>query len=339
MPLKTAKKEEEQITVDYYRGLPRITIPLPSRNEKCRFTLKPISNTVRDLVDMIREEDKGIDRVVLRTLDNIKIASSCSIALLLEEEEFYMTLNDKHYRVKLPPEITKKSFAKDDIEKLSDIKLLISQLYESFNVKEYHAHKEHELLTKIEKIQCSLKPLEDERARLEKKASLRTSIITWCILSLMSMQCGALARLTWWEYSWDIMEPVTYFVTYASVMATYAYYLITKQDYIYPDVRDRQFLITMHKKARKVGLDLNEYNKLKEELHYLKADLNRLRDPLSTSKISYCDLNEIQPYTDERTQNFYLKWILLRIKCKKRNRKVFSSGCEYLNFDHFQIGV
>lgn len=49
----------------------------------------------------------------------------------------------------------------DDIEKLSDIKLLISQLYESFNVKEYHAHKEHELLTKIEKIQCSLKPLED----------------------------------------------------------------------------------------------------------------------------------------------------------------------------------
>ena len=36
-------------------------------------------------------------------------------------------------------------------------------------------------------------------------------------------------RLTWWEYSWDIMEPVTYFVTYGTAMAAYAYYVLTKQ--------------------------------------------------------------------------------------------------------------
>jgi len=45
----------------------------------------------------------------------------------------------------------------------------------------------------------------------------------------MSVQFGILARLTWWEYSWDIMEPVTYFVTYGTVMATYAYYVLTKE--------------------------------------------------------------------------------------------------------------
>jgi hypothetical protein len=45
----------------------------------------------------------------------------------------------------------------------------------------------------------------------------------------MSVQFGILARLTWWEYSWDIMEPVTYFVTYGTAMAAYAYYVITKQ--------------------------------------------------------------------------------------------------------------
>lgn len=38
-----------------------------------------------------------------------------------------------------------------------------------------------------------------------------------------------LDRLTWWEYSWDIMEPVTYFVTYGTAMAAYAYYVLTKQ--------------------------------------------------------------------------------------------------------------
>lgn len=96
----------------------------------------------------------------------------------------------------------------------------------------------------------------------------------------MSIQFGILARLTWWEYSWDIMEPVTYFVTYATAMAGYAYYCITKQEYILEDVRDRQYLIAMHKKAKKQGLDLLKYNALRRQIVEIEEDLRRLRDPL-----------------------------------------------------------
>lgn len=60
-------------------------------------------------------------------------------------------------------------------------------------------------------------------------AERRTTVLTWVGLGLMSVQFGILARLTWWEYSWDIMEPVTYFVTYGTAMAAYAYYVLTKQ--------------------------------------------------------------------------------------------------------------
>lgn len=96
----------------------------------------------------------------------------------------------------------------------------------------------------------------------------------------MSIQFGILARLTWWEYSWDIMEPVTYFVTYGTAMAGYAYYCITKQEYILEDVRDRQYLIAMHKKAKKHGLDLIKYNQLRRQIVDVEEDLRRLRDPL-----------------------------------------------------------
>lgn len=51
----------------------------------------------------------------------------------------------------------------------------------------------------------------------------------WGGLAYMATQFGILARLTWWEYSWDIMEPVTYFITYGSAMAMYAYFVITRQ--------------------------------------------------------------------------------------------------------------
>lgn len=64
---------------------------------------------------------------------------------------------------------------------------------------------------------------------LEVETTRRTSALTWVGLGLMGVQFGVLARLTWWEYSWDIMEPVTYFVTYGTAMAAYAYFVLTKQ--------------------------------------------------------------------------------------------------------------
>lgn len=67
------------------------------------------------------------------------------------------------------------------------------------------------------------------RTEIELVAQRRSNWLAWAGLGLMSVQFGILARLTWWEYSWDIMEPVTYFVTYGTAMACYAYYVLTKE--------------------------------------------------------------------------------------------------------------
>lgn len=73
---------------------------------------------------------------------------------------------------------------------------------------------------------------------------------------------------------------VTYFVTYGTAMACYAYFVLTKQDYLLPDVRDRQFLLTFHKRAKKDMWDVEKYNSLKEGITSVERDLKRLRDPL-----------------------------------------------------------
>jgi hypothetical protein len=52
------------VDVRVCHGLPVLSIPLPSRQERCQFTLRPISNTLGDLVQSLQVEDKGIDRVV-----------------------------------------------------------------------------------------------------------------------------------------------------------------------------------------------------------------------------------------------------------------------------------
>ena len=88
----------------YYRGLPQFTIPLPSRRERCRFIVKPLTNTVGDLLNMVKEEDRGIDRIALHsTKDGVRIGSSNTIEMLMEDD-FELIINDQSYRVKAPPQ-------------------------------------------------------------------------------------------------------------------------------------------------------------------------------------------------------------------------------------------
>ena len=84
---------------------------------------------------------------------------------------------------------------------------------------------------------------------------------------------------------------VTYFVTYGTAMACYAYFVLTKQDYVLNDVRDRQFLLTFHKKARRNFWDVHKYNALKDGIAKVDRDLRRLRDPLLSSKASNIGVN------------------------------------------------
>ena len=55
---------------------------------------------------------------------------------------------------------------------------------------------------------------------------------------------------------------------------------LSAQEYILNDVRDREFLLYFHKKAKKVGLDVTKYNELKDSVARIENDLKRLRDPL-----------------------------------------------------------
>ena len=61
------------------------------------------------------------------------------------------------------------------------------------------------------------------------RAVFWVGVKSYAFLYAMGVQFGILARLTWWEYSWDIMEPVTYFVTYGTAMVAYSRSLITGQ--------------------------------------------------------------------------------------------------------------
>ncbi|KAK6187918.1 hypothetical protein SNE40_005838 [Patella caerulea] len=264
------------VTVQFRDGLPVISVPLPSRRESCEFTLKPITHTVGDFLKFIQEEDGGIDRSAVYTPDGSRVAKSTTIDILLRNN-FSLSINDQSYSVS-PPQT--KAMVSEDLENLSDVKNLVTQLYSTLNLEHYQLERESELRAKLEDLQQQIAPYEKKKNELAHQANRYTHILTWTGLGLMAVQFGVLARLTWWEYSWDIMEPVTYFVTYGTTIAMYAYFVLSKQEYNFVDVKDRQFLLKFYKAAKKEHLDVDKYNQLKNAIALTELDLQRLRDPL-----------------------------------------------------------
>lgn len=52
------------------------------------------------------------------------------------------------------------------------------------------------------------------------------------------------------------------------------------QEYNFKEVRDREYLITVHRNAKKLDLDISKYNRLRDAIAQSEYDLQRLRDPL-----------------------------------------------------------
>ena len=52
------------------------------------------------------------------------------------------------------------------------------------------------------------------------------------------------------------------------------------QEFLYPDARDRQFLLFFHKLSKRKVFDIRRYNEIKDAILKIEADLQVLRSPL-----------------------------------------------------------
>ncbi|TNM85865.1 hypothetical protein fugu_008136 [Takifugu bimaculatus] len=230
----------------------------------------PMLMSVGDLIADMQREDPGVTASVF-SQDGQRVANTTLIDTLLDKD-FQLIVNDKVYDVKSPE---KACVSSEHAVGLEDVKNIVHLLHTAIHQPEHHLLKERQLLEKMDNLKQQLSPLEKMKAQLSHTAEFHSSKALWVGLALLSVQGGALAWLTWWVYSWDVMEPVTYFITYATSMGAFSYYVLTKQD-----AKDRQFLQYFHKAATKKNFNVAKYNELKDELAQVEEDLKRLRNPL-----------------------------------------------------------
>ncbi|KAL6118208.1 mcub [Pungitius sinensis] len=271
--LSTQPKSKDAF-VGYSLGRPVLSLRLPA-GEQSRFTLTPMLTTVGDLLAEIRAKDPTVQSAALLNGDGQRI-SSCTFMETVLSEDFQLLINGFTHSV----HSLGQGSSHEHVLGLEDMKYVVHLLHSALSLPQQQHVKHAELLMRQETLREQLQPLEKVKVKMAQEAEHRASLLGWAGLSYLSLQGGFLGYLTWYVFAWDVMEPVTFFITCSTSMIFFAYYILTKQDFIYPNAQDRQFLHFFHEKASRQKFNTQKYNELKEELAKLDGELSTLRSAI-----------------------------------------------------------
>ncbi|XP_059659925.1 calcium uniporter protein 6, mitochondrial-like [Cornus florida] len=110
-----------------------------------------------------------------------------------------------------------------------------------------------------------LKKLQEKKEELDMLAHRQVRRILWSGLGLSVLQVGLFFRLTFWEFSWDIMEPIAFFTTSTGIIIGYAYFLFTSRDPTYQDLLKRLLVSRQKKLIKKHNFDVERFMDLQKK--------------------------------------------------------------------------
>ncbi|XP_074301716.1 calcium uniporter protein 5, mitochondrial-like [Silene latifolia] len=110
-----------------------------------------------------------------------------------------------------------------------------------------------------------LKKLQERKEEIDRQAHKQVRLILWSGLGLAIMQVGLFFRLTFWEFSWDVMEPITFFTTAFSIVIGYGYFMFTSKDPTYRDLMKTIFLSRQRKLLKKNNFDIVRFEELRDK--------------------------------------------------------------------------
>ncbi|KAF7135048.1 hypothetical protein RHSIM_Rhsim08G0111300 [Rhododendron simsii] len=112
-----------------------------------------------------------------------------------------------------------------------------------------------------------LQQMEKQKAEIDKRADALVRRELWCGLGFLVVQTAAFMRLTFWELTWDVMEPICFYVTSMYFMAGYAFFLRTSKEPSFEGFFQSRFS-TKRKQLMKIhDFDVERYNELKRDFN------------------------------------------------------------------------
>lgn len=108
-----------------------------------------------------------------------------------------------------------------------------------------------------------LEKLEKEKAEIDQKAKNHAMTELRLGLGFFGLQTAGLMRLTFWELSWDVMEPVCYFLASIYFMAGYLFFLNTTTNPSFKSFFNTRFSARQSRLMKKRNFDIERLRELR----------------------------------------------------------------------------
>jgi hypothetical protein len=109
-----------------------------------------------------------------------------------------------------------------------------------------------------------LEQMEIQKALIDQKAQALVRGELYCGLGFMMVQTLGFMRLTFWELSWDVMEPICFFVTSLHFALGYGFFLRTSTEPSFEGYFQRRFKSKQKKLMKIHSFDIEKYNELRK---------------------------------------------------------------------------
>ncbi|KAJ9186624.1 hypothetical protein P3X46_002172 [Hevea brasiliensis] len=112
-----------------------------------------------------------------------------------------------------------------------------------------------------------LEQMEQQKAVIDQKARSQVRGELYCGLGFLLVQTLGLMRLTFWELSWDVMEPICFFVTSLHFVLAYAFFLRTSVEPSFEGYFQRRFKAKQKKLMQVHSFDMEKYKELRKAFY------------------------------------------------------------------------
>ncbi|KAF8405165.1 hypothetical protein HHK36_010064 [Tetracentron sinense] len=112
-----------------------------------------------------------------------------------------------------------------------------------------------------------LEKMEKEKLMIDEKAEELVRRELWAGLGFLIVQTAGFMRLTFWELSWDVMEPICFFVTSIYFMAGYTFFLRTSKDPSFEGIFESRFNAKQKRLMKTQKFDKRRFNELRRTFY------------------------------------------------------------------------
>lgn len=143
-----------------------------------------------------------------------------------------------------------------------------------------------EVRQRLDVLKRELAPLADRKRAVDAAARRRSRAVMWAGFGLLAAQWTYFAYLTWGHphWSWDEVEPFTYFFNSSITILAYSYWVFARRALDFTSVDEHLRSTYASKRYADAGVDLAEYQRLAADVKRYEAYAARFGDGTVVAK-------------------------------------------------------